>query len=264
MPELGPDPAPDAAARLPATARGVWAVRWRVGRLCLHLLSALPILALWFPLISSAHRRQLKACWARRMLGILGIELRVTGKATEGGLIVANHISWIDIFVISAAHPAVFVAKAEIRKWPLLGWLAKQADTLFIQRGSRHHAQHIAHEMAAKLNSGHSVAVFPEGTTGDGRDVMPFHAALLQPAISAGHPVQPLAIRYRDAAGKYSSAPAYIDDLSLADSIRNTLAVRGLVAELIVLPPLATGPDSERRALAAAAEAAIRRAVAGR
>ena len=243
--------------------RSPWAVRGRIVRLFLHLLAGLFIVACGFPLLSRPRRNALKACWARRLLGIMGLQLRVQGDIPDGGLIVANHISWLDIFVISAARPTSFVAKAEIRKWPLLGWLAHQADTLFIQRGSRHHAQHIAHEMTTLLKAGHSVAVFPEGTTGEGRDVMPFHAALLQPAISAGQPVRPLVIRYRDAEGQFSVTPAYIGDMSIGESIRQTLTTRGLVAELIALPPLPITPESERRALAKSAETAIRDVVAG-
>jgi 1-acyl-sn-glycerol-3-phosphate acyltransferase len=243
------------------TKRPPWAVHLRMLRLFMHLMAGLAIVTLWFPLISPAHRRQLKICFSRRLLGIMGVALRVHGTVADGALQISNHISWIDIFVISAVQPSAFIAKAEIRRWPLIGWLSKETDTLFIERGSRRHAQHIAHQMASLLAATQSVTVFPEGTTSDGRDVLPFHAALLQPAISAQRPVQPLAIRYRDAAGQTSTAPAYIDQLSFADSIRNTLALRGLTVDLIVLPPLPCGADSTRRELATAAESAIRTAI---
>jgi 1-acyl-sn-glycerol-3-phosphate acyltransferase len=234
----------------------------RFAWLITHLLIAIALVALWFPLIAPRHRNRLKACWSRRLLGIMGIELRLSGEIPDGGLLVANHISWLDIYVINAAHPTGFVAKAEIRHWPLVGWLSQETETLFIERGSHRHAQHIAHEMAARLKAGHRITVFPEGTTSDGRQVNHFHAALLQPAISTGLAVQPLAIRYRDADGHYTDAPAYIDELSFMDSVRNTLAVRGLVAELVALPPLPTDASSARRELAKAAENAIRQVVA--
>lgn len=227
-------------------------------RLFMHLMAGFFLVSLWFPLISAGHRRQLKICFSRRLLDIMGIELRVHGEVVDGALQVANHISWIDIFVISAVHPSAFIAKAEIRRWPLIGWLSKETDTLFIQRGSRRHAQHIAHQMTTLLTAGQSVTVFPEGTTSNGRDVRPFHAALLQPAVSAQRPIQPLAIRYHDRNGKISLAPAYIDDLSFADSIRNTLSARGLVVELTVLPPQPYTAESERRTVARTAEAMIR------
>lgn len=249
-------------AHLDPAPRAAWAVRWRIGRLLLHLAAGLLLVGGAFPLLGPAPRQRLKAAWARRLLGIMGIELRVVGTVPDGGLLVANHISWLDIFVISAARPTAFVAKAEIGKWPLLGWLAGQVDTLFIVRGSRHHAQHIAHEMTARLQAGHSVAVFPEGTTSDGHQVMPFHAALLQPAISAAHPVQPLAIRYLGHNGDYTETPAYIGEISLGDSLRRTLAQRGIVAELVVLPALSGSAATGRRQLAQAAENAIRQVVA--
>lgn len=249
-------------ADLAAAHRPVWAVRWRIGRLLLHLAAGLLLVGGAFPLLGPASRQRLKASWARRLLGIMGIELRVVGTVPDGALLVANHISWLDIFVISAARPTAFVAKAEIGQWPLLGWLAGKVDTLFIVRGSRHHAQHIAHEMTARLRAGHSVAVFPEGTTSDGRQVMPFHAALLQPAISAGQPVQPLAIRYRGPNGDYTETPAYIGEVSLGDSIRRTLTQPGMVAELLVLPAIPVDATSNRRQLAKTAEETIRQAVA--
>lgn len=249
------------AAGASSAVRPRWAAQLRFGGLFVLLLAGLAVVALCFPLAPAAQRNRLKAGWSRRLLAVMGIELRVLGALPEGGLLVANHVSWLDIYVINAARPAGFVAKAEIRHWPLIGWLAQKTETLFIERGSHRHAQHIAHEMAARLKTGHRIAVFPEGTTSDGRQVMPFHAALFQPAISAGQPVQPLAIRYRDAAGRYTAAPAYIDEMSFGESVRNTLAQRGIVAELVVLPAIAVAATSDRRQLAKAAEDAIRAAI---
>ena len=237
--------------------RSLWAIRWRLTRLIAHLLAGLLVVSLWFPLISRHHRQRLKACWAGRLLGIMGIELRVRGAIPDHCLLVANHVSWLDIFVISAGRPSTFVAKAEIRKWPMLGWLAKEADTLFIERGSRHHAQHIAHEMATRLKAGDSLAVFPEGTTSDGRTVMPFHAALIQPAISAGRPVQALAIRYSDPTGNPTTVTAYVGEITLVQSLSMILATRGIVAELTALAPLPAALNN-RRELAKAAESSIR------
>jgi 1-acyl-sn-glycerol-3-phosphate acyltransferase len=253
------DPA-RAAAAIPAP-RPRWVCRLRFGWLLAHLLAGVTVVALFFPLLSPARRNTLKARWSRHLLVIMGIELRLQGEVPDGCLLVANHVSWLDIYVINAARPTGFVAKSEVRHWPLIGWLAKESDTLFIERGSHRHAQHIAHEMARRLAAGQSLAVFPEGTTSDGREVQPFHAALLQAAVSAGRPVQALAIRYRDAAGHYTAAPAYIDEISFAESVFNTLAERGLVAELTVLPARPVSPDDSRRTLASAAESAIRQVV---
>ena len=238
--------------------RSAWAVRWRLARLTIHLLAGLLLVSLVFPLVSPPRHQRLKAYWARRLLQLLGVELRFTGKIPAGGLLVANHTSWLDIFVISAAHPSTFVAKSEIRRWPMLGWLAKQIGTLFIERSRRHHAGHIAHEMASRLARGETIAVFPEGTTSDGRDVLPFHAALFQPAISAARPVTALSIRYRDRSGTSTDAASYTGDTTLGESLRRILSVPGIVAELHVLPALPEEATTDRRRLARAAEHAIR------
>jgi 1-acyl-sn-glycerol-3-phosphate acyltransferase len=225
--------------------------------LALHLFAALAVAALVYSLLTARWRQRLKAGWSAGLLAIVGIDRRVVGEVAPGALLVANHVSWLDIFVINAAQPTAFVAKSEIRRWPLAGWLCQKTDTLFIERGSRRHAQHVAHAMAELLTAGRSVTVFPEGTTSDGHNVLPFHAALLQPAISLQVPVQPLAIRYRDGTGARSAAPAYIGELSFIDSLRSTLAVRGLVAELVCLPQ-AQIEGHDRRSLTNACETMIR------
>lgn len=248
------------AVAAPALPRSAAQRALRLTALLLHFVAALVIVALCFPLLPTRFRQKLKAGWSAALLLIVGIDLRVSGKFEPGALLIANHISWLDIFVINAVRPTAFVAKSEIRSWPLAGWLCHKVDTLFIERGSRHHAQHVAHAMAARLANGSSVTVFPEGTTSDGRDLLPFHAALLQPAVGLKVPVQPLAIRYRDSNGAYTAAPAYIGELSFMDSLRSTLALRGLTAELVCLPSLDT-TSHDRRSLGKACETAIRSCV---
>lgn len=213
-----------------------------------------------YPFVSPARRLRLKQLWSRQLLEILGIRLTVRGEVAAGALLVANHISWVDIYVINAARPTGFVSKSEIRAWPLIGWLAAKTDTLFIERGRHRHAQHIAHEMSKLLKNGHSIAVFPEGTTSDGTGLLPFHAALLQPAISAEVPLQALAITYRDSAGARTTIPAYVGETSFAQCLSAILDARGLEAELVCLRPLSS-PLGNRRALAAAAEEAIHAAL---
>lgn len=235
--------------------RSRWRARLRFLWLVIHLLIGMLAVALGFPFISRARRQGLTVSWSARLLAIVGLRLRIVGTPVDGALRVANHISWLDIFAINAVCPSGFVAKAEIRRWPLVGWLCEKTDTLFIERGRARHAQHVAHRMADFLREGRAVTVFPEGTTSAGRDVLPFHAALLQPAISVACAVQPLALRYRDGDGQYSKAPAYIDELSFLDTTFNVLSERGLTVEVVMLPPLLA--HSERRSLAAAAEAAI-------
>ena len=169
----------------------------------------------------------------------------------------ANHVSWLDIFVINAAYPAAFVSKAEIRQWPLFGWLAAKNDTVFLRRGSRGHAKIVNGEIAALLELGRHVALFPEGTTTDGSHVQNFHAALLQPAIDAGAPIQPLALAYRLPDGRYTRAAAYDGDLSLGESIAAIIAEQQIVARVRVAPALQTDETPNRKTLAHAARDAI-------
>ena len=232
--------------------------RWlRFGGVALQLFAGLAVVTAVYPCVGRSTRQRLKQRWSLQLLARLGITLDRRGEIGAGALLCANHISWVDIFVINATQPTAFVAKSEVRGWPLIGALAAKTETLFIERGRSRHALHIAHRMASLLAAGRNVAVFPEGTTSDGCAVLPFHAALLQPAISAGAPVQPLAIVYRDAAGRRSTAPAYVGDMSFLASLRNILSTRGLRAEIHCLPVIVVAGRT-RRELAAAAEAAIR------
>ena len=168
---------------------------FRIFRLTLLVLSALLVVLCVFPVCGEAARSRLKASWAMALLDALGVEVEADlTHAQPGALLVANHVSWIDIYVINAALPAAFVSKEEVRHWPLIGWLAAKNDTVFLRRGSRGHARIINQEIAALLNKGRYVAVFPEGTTSDGTHLLYFHAALIQPALAAGRPVLPIAI----------------------------------------------------------------------
>lgn len=210
-----------------------------------------------YPFSSDRHRLRLKRWWSKAMLDILGVRLDADLRhAVPGSMVVANHISWLDIFVINAALPSAFVAKEEVRHWPVIGWLAAINDTVFLKRGSRGHAKLINREIADILALGKHVAVFPEGTTTDGTHVLHFHAALLQPALIAGRPVVPAAISYWEPDGERSLAPRYDGDLSLGDCLQSILGRKRLVARLATTSAL--GQDGgDRRTVAAAARAAI-------
>ncbi len=227
----------------------------RLAQLALHLLGGLTTVTAVYPWISPAQRLRLSRRWSRRLLRALGIELRNSG-ATAEGLLVANHISFLDIFVINAVAPAAFVSKDDVRSWPLIGWLAARTDTIFLERGSRAAAQRARSELLQHLQAGQRVAVFPEGTTTIGDRVLPFHGALFQAAIDAGTPVTPLALRYTGRDGRRSEAPAYVDAITLWQCLRAIATADGLVAQIEVLTPL---PPlvADRRHLAAHAHRAI-------
>lgn len=222
-------------------------------RLVLHLLFGLATALAVFPFAGPTRRRALRRRWSARLLAIVGIEMRVSGEPlVSGALLVANHVSWLDIFVINALTPAAFVSKAEVRSWPAIGWLAAKNDTLFLHRGSRGHARIVSREIGAVLATGQVVALFPEGTTTDGSHVLHFHGALLQPALDARAPIQPVALRYRDAQGHFTRAPAYWGDMTLMQCIGNIVAAPFIVAEVVLLPPVRGEAEVDRRALASA------------
>ncbi len=215
-----------------------------------------------YPLSGDRLRQRLRRWWSRRVLDALAVEVEADLRhGRPGSMLVANHISWLDIFVINASLPAAFVSKEEVRHWPVAGWLATRNDTIFLKRGSRGHARLINQEIAAVLARDKLVAVFPEGTTTDGTHLLHFHAALIQPALAAGRPVVPTALSYWEPDGERSLAPRYNGDISLGECLQNILSRKRLVARLVTAPPL--GRDgADRRVVAAAAREAISRGAA--
>lgn len=190
-----------------------------------------------FPFCGDRHRLLLKQTWSAAVLDALGVELAADlAHASAGVLLVANHVSWIDIFVINAALPAAFVAKDEVRRWPVIGWLAARNDTVFLRRGSRGHARLINDEIATLLAQGKHVAVFPEGTTTDGCSLLHFHSALLQPALVAGKAVLPIGLSYWELDGERSLAPRYDGDISLGACIMAIIRRPRILARLVTTP----------------------------
>lgn len=192
---------------------------------------------------------------------MLGIRLETSGAGiAPSSLVVANHVSWLDIYAINAAQPVAFVSKAEVRSWPLIGWLAARTDTIFLMRGSRGHAKIINAEIASLLDTGKCAAIFPEGTTSDGTTLLHFHAALLQPAIEAGRPVVPIALSYHALDGRPSQATAYAGDTTMLQSLWAVVSEAGLIVRLSVAPAIASREDGvavHRRAIAEAARTSI-------
>lgn len=226
-------------------------VLWRVVRLVVHVLHGMVVMALRFPSLDAAGRQARIQWWSAGLLRALGVGLQVRGTPRPGAtLLVSNHVSWLDIAALHAAVPqARFVSKADVRGWPLLGWLVAGAGTLFIERERKRDALRVVHAMAEALGAGETVAVFPEGTTGPGPTLLPFHANLLQAAIATATPIQPAVLRFADARQRFSPAVAYVGDTTLLQSLWWVASARGLVAHVDLLPPQGTA-HADRRALA--------------
>ncbi|HEY0857093.1 MAG TPA: lysophospholipid acyltransferase family protein [Albitalea sp.] len=223
---------------------------WRIARALVHLLHGALLCALVFPFLAPAQRQRRVGWWSSRMLRMLGIAL-TSGGTPRGGatLVVANHVSWLDILAINAVQPARFVSKADVRGWPLIGWLVACGGTLFIERERKRDALRVVHQVAQALQQGHVVAVFPEGTTSEGHGLLPFHANLLQAAISTGTPIQPVALRFSDAGNVVSAAAPYVGDTHLLRSLWMVVTARGLHVRLRWLPAT-DSRHADRRALA--------------
>lgn len=237
----------------------MWRLRtiFRLLRTLLHLLQGCFTVAVIYPWVPESLQLALKRRWSRQLLVILGVRLRFGGKTgLPAGLIVANHISFLDIFVLNAIAPAIFVSKDDVRRWPLIGWLCAKTGNLFLERGSRLAAQKTREDLVAHLKEGKRIAIFPEGTTTRGDTVLPFHSALLQSAIDAGSPVTPVALRYRCGAGAPSTAPAYVDDITIIDCLRAIADEKRLYAEIVALDSLPV-EQHDRRQLSAKAHRLI-------
>jgi 1-acyl-sn-glycerol-3-phosphate acyltransferase len=223
-----------------------------------HLAAGLLQCALLFPFLPPHARNALVQRWSRGLLRVFRIRLVVSGQGIAAGAVVANHVSWIDVFVLNAIGTCRFVAKSEVRGWPAIGWLSARAGTIYVARGARAGLVSANATIAAHLGAGERLAFFPEGTSGPQGGLLPFHANLFQGVIAAGAPVHPVAIRYIGVDGTLSQAAEYIGDMSLWASIVSLLAHGPFVAELTLLAPIVSD-GLDRRALAAQAHAAIGR-----
>ncbi len=223
----------------------------RLLRCVLHAAHGVLIVLLSFGALPVAERQLRVQWWATKTLRLMGITLRVDGAPVAGAaLLVANHISWLDIMAVHAVCPhARFVSKADVKSWPLVSHLVDAGGTLYLQRERKRDALRVVHAMAEALKAGDTVAIFPEGTTSDGQALLPFHANLLQAAISTKTPVQPVAIRFSDATHAISRAVQYIGSTTLAQSLWMVACADAVVVRVALLPPRSTAL-ADRRALA--------------
>lgn len=216
-------------------------------------------LALWQLNVSgaraySAEERRLIAWWSDRMLTALGVQLRITGRAAPGSVVVANHHTWLDILVVMSASPVRFLSKQEVAEWPVIGWLAKRAGTLFLKRGEGE-TRAAMQQMQALIHSGDSVLFFPEGTTTN-HSPKSFHARLFALPIEMQVDLLPVCIVYHDGTQRRNDI-AYIGDQSLLANIWYLVQQRNIVVELTYLPVISEMADKSRGELAKLSHQAI-------
>jgi 1-acyl-sn-glycerol-3-phosphate acyltransferase len=226
------------------------------------VIAAAAATLLVIPLFTPAGRAKVMGFFARGVLDAFGVRHASRGRLPRrGALIVANHVSWLDVLVLLAYAPARLLAKREVESWPVIGSIAAAAGTVFLDRDRPRALPTTVSDVAAVLRAGHVVAVFPEGTTWCGRSGGRFRPALFQAAIDAGVPVAPVTLRF--ALGDAGSAvagttvAAYIGDDTLLASVRRVVTARGLRVTLHAHPALYPMPGVSRRVLSRAAQLAV-------
>ena len=248
-----------------------WIRAVRLARLALHLLYAVLLVLLvlipawvvakpWWRII----RQRVTRHWFRALVRILGLRVTLVGVPADGPVLrVANHISWLDVVVLNAISPSVFVAKAEVAQWPLIGWMANWLGTLFLRRGDVLSSQRLTEVMGWQFRRAEAVTLFPEGTTGNGAALGKFHARLYQPALSTRTAVQPIAIAYPDqhVDGQTHPLAPFLGTQTLLNHLWMLLGERELAVRVVYLSTLSAA-DTDRRELARRSRDAIACALA--
>jgi 1-acyl-sn-glycerol-3-phosphate acyltransferase len=247
---------------LEATMRQTFRRIIGMGRVVVHLARGAATMALVFPFIGESRRRHITQRWSEGVLRIFGLALQIDGEPhlredREPVLIVGNHISWVDIYAYLSVGDFRFVAKSEVKAWPLIGWFARNIGTIFVERDRPRDAVRVGRELRDALDAGHAVCLFPEGTTTDGSVVLPFSSVLISAAVDRGAPVQPVSIAYRGLDGEMCTRAAFTGDATLVASIWELAGGGRSVVRLSFLDPIET-TGADRRALARRAEDAVR------
>ena len=186
--------------------------------------------------------------WSRRTLRVLGVSARYEGPLPQAGLLASNHLSYIDILVLSARCPTIFVSKLEVRRWPVFGWLAQAAGTVFIDRERRMEVRGMGAAFAPIIEAGLLLCVFPEGTSSDGHEVLRFHSSLFGPAEEHGWAVTPVWIGYALAEGSVEDEICYWRDMTLVPHLLNLFSKSGIEATVVYGSPVAA--NQSRKLLA--------------
>jgi 1-acyl-sn-glycerol-3-phosphate acyltransferase len=233
---------------------------YRISRILIHTITGLTIAAFVLPFVQKKTKLSLIKWWCGGLLRAFNIKVVTFGNLpapnVQGVMFVANHISWSDIHALNSLVPLRFIAKSDIKNWPIFGYLVQKADTLFIDRNKRQEAGRIVEITAQSLKSGDNLCFFPEGTTTDGAGaggtgtqgarVLPFKGSVLQAAIDANTQVWPVAIKYVNADGSINTAMSYAGETTLIASMQQVLMQKNPVVELHFLTPIQAGEQNRR------------------
>lgn len=239
----------------PPTAAPDWSVV-RAGLRLVRLAGAIGVAALDLVarVIAGGGRlpRRARAVWLQhscaRLLPIFGIEVTLQGDFPCAGLLVSNHLGYLDVLVLAATTPGVFVAKSEVRRWPVFSWFARAAGTIFVERTRRTDTGHVVEAMTEALSEDLVVVLFPEGTSTGGDEVRPFRSALLDAAVRHGRAVSPVAIDYRLPGGDAAAEVCYWKDMTLVPHLANLLGHRRVEARLAFRPAFPVHDDRKQLA----------------
>lgn len=201
-------------------------------------------------MLNKASKQSLIKWWCGGLIRAFHIKTVTFGNvppaSTRGVMFVANHVSWADIHALNSQITLRFIAKTEIKNWPVFGYLAQKANPLFIDRSKRQIAGEIVGVSAASLVEGDNLCFFPEGTTTDGKQVLAFKSSVLQAAINANTTVWPVAIRYVNLDGSINTAMAYAGETGLVESMQQIIKQKNAVVELHFLPPIDANNQNRR------------------
>ena len=177
-----------------------------------------------------------RASWMQRtscrLLRVFGITSRIVGPVPSNGLLVSNHLGYLDVVVLAACTPAVFVAKREVKYWPVFGWFASLAGTIFVDRERPTQVEQFTGDIETVLNRGVLVILFPEGTSSGGQTVLPFKSSLLEPATRQSHPLTAGLIRYELPDGDVAEEVCYWKDMTFVPHLVNLLSKRAILASV--------------------------------
>ena len=209
-------------------------------KILLHILLVIP-LCLFIFISPKSEQEKIVKFWCKKLLSIFEIKVEIKGEELllynqKKYLIVSNHISWLDIIVIQSIKPSIFVAKSDVASWPLFGWVAHMTGTIFIKREKVSDIKKALRKMKRRLSK-RSVCIFPEGTSTNGRYILPFKSNLFQSSIDSDRAILPICLRYEEN-NAYTDKAAFIGDMSLIDSIMKIKNEKEIHAVVYVLHPI--------------------------